>query len=199
MGAATGSGGRAGEPRVKGLAFRTVELCFVELCGAPAREKAMELMDRQVAEAYRYGTLLSASWYPVSWYREVFRALRAATGAGPDLARRIGGLAVEHDMRGAHKRLLAWLSTPQTLLRLSQRVFNTYYDTGHLEVVASEESFVRVRAGGCVGWDANMWSELAGSCEALLTAAGARHVRVRGVGGGRDGDDHHELEARWAR
>jgi hypothetical protein len=186
------------EPRVKGIAFRTIDLCFVEIFGAPAQERARALMEPAVLEAYRYSTLLSASWYPISWYRDVFRAFRAATGAGTDLPRRIGALAVRHDMKGAHKRLLAWLTSPQTLLGLSQRVFSTYYDTGKVEIVESRSGFVRMRASGCVGWDLNMWSELAGSSQALLETAGARHVRVRGVSGGHDRDEAHELEAHWA-
>jgi len=155
-------------------------------------------MAAPVAEAYREGTLLPASWYPISWYREVFKAYRIATSMGTELPRRIGALAVQHDMQGVHKRLVAWLASPQTLLSLSQRVFNTYYDTGRIEVVSSRSGFVHIRAVGCVGWDHNMWSELAGSSAALLTAAGARHVRVYGISGGQDGDESHELEGHWS-
>jgi hypothetical protein len=186
------------ESKVKGVAFRTVDRCFRDLCGERTHEEALEIMTRPVAEAYQRGTLLPASWYPVAWYRDVFRAYRAATGMGPELPRRIGALAVGHDMQGVHKRFVAWLTSPQTLLSLSQRFFSTYYDTGRLEIVSSRSGFAHLRALGCAGWDHNMWSELAGSSAALLGAAGARHVRIYGVSGGQDGDDHHELEAHWA-
>lgn len=146
----------APEPRVKGVAFRTIEQCFSELCGARAHQKATELMAPVVVEAYRYGTLLPAGWYPISWYREVFRAFRAAASMGPELPRRIGSLAVRQDMKGAHKRLMAWLVSPQALLTLSQRVFSTYYDTGRLEVVATRKAvrcapkrYVATRAPTC--------------------------------------------------
>jgi hypothetical protein len=186
------------EPRVKGVAFRTIDHCFLELCGSAAHDRARALLDTPVLDAFRYQTLLPASWYPISWYREVFRAFRSATNLGPELPRRIGAAAVRHDMKGVHKRLVAWLTSPQTLLGLSQRVFNTYYDTGTLAIVESHGGYVRMRASGCVGWDLNMWSELAGSSQALLEVAGARHVRVRGLAGGHDRDEHHELEAHWA-
>lgn len=185
------------EPQVKGVAFRTIDRCFEELYGKVAHEHAHAAMTREVADAYHYGTLLPASWYPISWYRDVFRAFRTVTGAGFDLPRRIGALAVQYDMQGAHKRLVAWLASPQTLLSLSQRVFNTYYDTGKVEIIESRVGYVRMRAHGCIGWDQNMWSELAGSSQALLEAAGARQVRVRGISGGHDGDKDHELEAHW--
>jgi hypothetical protein len=186
------------EPKVKGVAFRTIDRCFRELCGERVHAEALGMMPPQVAEAYRQGTLLPASWYPISWYRDVFKAYRWATSMGPELPRRIGALAVQHDMQGVHKRFVAWVASPQTLLSLSQRVFKTYYDTGQLEVIAARSGFAHVRATGCAGWDLNMWNELVGSSGALLAAAGARHVRVYGMAGGQDGDDHHEIEAHWA-
>ena len=184
-------------PRVKGIAFRTIDSCFIELCGSAARERAHALLSSEVAQAYRYGTVLAASWYPISWYREVLSAFRSAVNAGPELPRKIGRLAAQHDMKGAHKRLIAWLTSPQTLLNLSQRVFSSYYDTGSLEIVESRSGFVRVRATGCIDWDVNMWSELAGSSEAMLEIAGAHHAQVRWLSGGREGDAEHEFEAHW--
>ena len=152
---------------------------------------------REVAQAFRYGTVLAASWYPISWYRDVLAAFRKAVNAGPELPRRIGKLAVQHDIKSAHKRLIAWLVSPQTLLSLSQRVFNSYYDTGSLQIVESRSGFVRMRASGCRGWDVNMWSELAGSSEALLELAGARQAHVRWLTGNRGTAADHEFEAHW--
>jgi hypothetical protein len=169
----------------------------MELCGPEAHARARALMTSEVAEAYRYGTVLAASWYPISWYRDVLAAFRSAVKAGPELPRRIGRLAVQHDMRGAHKRLIAWLASPQTLLSLSQRVFSNYYDTGSVQIVESRSGFVRMRSSGCVDWDVNMWSELAGSSEALLEIAGARQVQVRWLSGSQQGDQDHEFEAHW--
>ncbi len=84
------------------------------------------------------------------------------------------------------------------MLALSQRVFNNYYDTGRFEILESKRGFVRAQATRCAGWDENMWTELAGSSEALLEIAGAKHVRLRIANGGRDGDEGAELEAHWA-
>ena len=76
-------------------------------------------------------------------------------------------------MSGVHKQSLIKLVSPQALLAMSQRVFNTYYDTGRFAIVHSERGHDQARCGNCVGWDANMWMELAGSCESLLEIAGA--------------------------
>lgn len=157
----------------------------------------MERMPAALAQNFRLRLLLAASWYPIDDYKACFRAFRAATGAGPELSREIGKLSARHDMAQVHKQLLAKLISPGALLSLSQRFFNNYYDTGKFEIIESQRGFVRARATGCAGWDENMWSEFAGASEALLEIAGAKHVRLRIVSGGSDGDDRAEFEARW--
>jgi hypothetical protein len=185
-------------PRVKGLAFRTIDLCFCELRGAATRDQARALMQPEVARAYRDGLLLAASWYPIGWYRETFRAFRTATGESQELARAIGKRAVMHDMKSVHKQLFAKIVSPQTLLEMGQRVFKTYYDTGQLHVLESRKGFAKIRLTGCVGWDTNMWFEVSGACEAQLELAGAQHVRMRTLSGAGEHDTAAELEARWA-
>jgi hypothetical protein len=155
------------------------------------------MMPAELAEAFRYYTLLAASWYPISWYRETFRAFRASTSDGPELAREIGRLAARHDMQGVHKQILAKIISPQALLGISQRVFNTYYDTGRFDIVKSERGYVQARCSNCVGWDQNMWMELVGSCESLLDIAGAHNVEMRTLAGAHDGYAYAQLEARW--
>jgi hypothetical protein len=186
------------EPRVKGVAFRTIDLCLSELRGTDVCARAHALMQADVGKAYRDGLILAATWYPTGWYRDAFRAFRAATGEGLELPRAIGKRAVVHDMRGVHKQLLAKMVSPQMLLEMGQRVFHTYYDTGRLDVLESRKGYAKVRLTGCVGWDANMWSELCGSCEAQLEIAGARHIRFRTVSGAGETDTDSEFEARWA-
>jgi hypothetical protein len=185
-------------PKVKGVAFRTVESCFVELRGAELRKRADSFLPAELAEGFRYKTILASGWYSIEHYKALFRALRSATGEGPDLAREIGKLAARHDMAGVHKQILARLVSPQALLGMSQRVFSTYYDTGRFAMVESRAGFAHARATGCTGWDECMWLELIGSSESLLEISGAKHVRMRALGGGKDGDDSLELEARWA-
>ena len=182
---------------MKGVAFRSIEHCFERLRGIDARDRARQIMPPDLADAFRYFTLLAASWYPISWYRDTFHAFRTATSEGPELARELGKLAARHDMSGVHKQILAKLISPQALVSMSQRVFNTYYDTGAMEIVTSERGYVQARCSGCVGWDQNMWMELAGSCESLLEIAGARGVELRLVSGGLDGQTHAVIEARW--
>lgn len=184
-------------PKVKGVAFKTAELCFTELRGKPARARADEFLPAELAEGFRYHTILATNWYSIELYKACFRAFRLATGEGPGLAREIGKLAARHDMSGVHKQILVRLVSPQALVSMSQRVFNTYYDTGTFASLESRRGFIRARCTGCTGFDENMWSEIAGSCESLLEIAGAKFVRLRIASGGEQ-TDFAEFEAHWA-
>jgi hypothetical protein len=183
--------------KVKGVALRTVDACFIELRGESARKRADAFLPPELLEAFRYHTVMASGWYAIEQYKALFHAFRSATGEGPELARAIGRLAARHDMAGVHKQILAKLISPQALLSTSARVFASYYDTGKVEVVETRRGFAHLRATGCLGWDQNMWSELIGSCEALLEISGAKHVRIRPLAGGKDDNAFLELEAHW--
>ena len=185
------------EPKVKGIAFRTIEACFSDLRGLEARDRARELMGPELADLYKNGLMLASSWYPISWYRDAFRAFRSVTGEGTELAREIGYAAVRRDMNSVHKMLFAKIVSPQILISVSARLFNTYYDTGNFNVIESRSGYLSVAFRDCVGWDENMWTEMAGSCLCFLEVAGAKRVRMRTVSGGRDGDTETRFEAHW--
>jgi hypothetical protein len=163
-----------GEPRVKGVAFRTVDTIFAQLRGDGDRDQARTLM-----------------------YKDMLRAFRAAGGGSLEVIRAIGQRAAQHDMAGLHKQLFVRVVSPQLLLTRSSRLFNTYYEHGNFEVAESRKGHVRVRCSNCLGWDQNMWTELIGSAGALLTMAGAQDVVLRITAGGKDGDSDMEAVAYW--
>ena len=187
----------ASEPQVKGNAFRTIEHCFTELCGNEARASALALLQEPLRRSYEQKQILASNWYPISWYRDTFAAFRESQRAGLELPREIGRRGVRRDMSAVYKQVLLKMVSPQALLGLSQRLFSSYFDTGKMSIPTSRSGYVLASWTGCEGWDENLWAELAGSCEVLLELAGAKHVRLRVVSGGRSGDSSCEMEARW--
>jgi hypothetical protein len=186
------------EPHVKGNAFRTIEQCFTELCGDGAREAALGLLSEPLRRNFEQRLLLASNWYPIGWYRETFAAYREAQHAGVELPREIGRRGVRRDLSSVYKQLFLKMVSPQALLGLSQRLFKNYFDTGVMQIKQSRDGYVHATWSNCDGWDENLWAELAGSCEALLEMAGAKHVRLRVIKGGRSGDSACEMEAHWA-
>ncbi len=106
------------QPRVKGVAFRTIEACYAELRGTDARDQARQLMPSELGDLYRAGLMLAASWYPIDWYRDALQAFRAATKEGPELARNIGYQAVKRDMTSVYKSIFAKIVSPAEDVRL---------------------------------------------------------------------------------
>ncbi|HWA78464.1 MAG TPA: hypothetical protein VG937_39280 [Polyangiaceae bacterium] len=186
------------EPQVKGNAFRTIEQCFTEICGDEAREAALKLLSEPLRRNFERKLLLASNWYPISWYRDTFAAYRESQRAGVELPREIGRRGARRDMSSVYKQLLLKMVSPQALLGLSQRLFKNYFDTGLMQIQQSRDGYVHAAWTGCDGWDENLWAELAGSCEVLLEMAGAKHVRLRVIKGGRTGDNSCEMEAHWA-
>lgn len=185
------------EPRVKGNAFRTIDHCFTELCGAEARASALQLLSEPLRRSYEERLLLASNWYPIGWYRETFAAFRRARHAGLELPRELGRRAARRDMGSVYKQILLKMVSPQALIGLSQRLFNNYFDTGEMRIAESRQGYVHATWAGCAGWDENLWAELFGSCEVLLTLAGAANVRLHVLRGGRTGDSACEMEAHW--
>jgi hypothetical protein len=182
---------------VKGTTFRSVDACFKTIRGQSVWQRAHEMMPDALREAYRCGAILSGSWYPISWYREILRAYCNATGEGSDLIRTLGYQTAQSDLKRFHNWIVAKLVSPQTLLGLSARVFNSYFDTGEIKVLESQKGYVKVLYSGCIGWDRNVWSDLIGASTALLEMAGGKEVRVRVISGAGDEDTSAELAAFW--
>lgn len=189
--------GTMSEPRVKGTAFRCADRAFLELRGEAALAKARVLMPQDLADAFRNNLMLASAWYPIASYKAFLASFRQAAGAGPDLIRQIGARSMQIDMDSVYKRLFAQMVSPQTMLSMASRVFNTYYEIGTFEVLEGRTGFVRVQLTGCEGFDANMFTEFVGASSAMLEISGAREVRLRVISGGHDGDTALELEGRW--
>lgn len=186
------------EPRVKGIAFRSVLRALEQQAGADTLNRAYERMDEGPRDALRYGSLVASSWYPISWYRSMWRGVLAASPGVPRLAWRLGREAALMDMRGIY-RLVFVLIEPSTVLSLSPRLFRNYYDTGEVIVRASSATSAQVEWRGCSGFDRAMWHEVFGSAEAFLELAGAKGCDLRLVAGGGEQDDSATIDGRWRR
>jgi hypothetical protein len=185
-----------GEPRAKGVNFRTFVKVLRKMRGDRIAEATLDLAPDELARSFRAGLVFSGNWYPLAWYAALHRAAQKATGAGPDLARTIGHEAVKDDLSGIYRIFLLVVS-PEFVLGKAPLLFNTYYDTGVMTVTDTARGRARAQWAGCAGFDRNLWQDLVGSSQAGLEAAGAKDVVLNVPTGGGDGDTAMELEARW--
>lgn len=183
--------------RVKGVAFRSVFTSLGKLRGEGAQKAVLATATEDLKNGFVYGAIVSGGWYPVEWYKDLFRGIRSSTGEGKELVHEIGRQCTRDDMSGIYA-MIAKLISPQSLFSLSQRVFSNYYSSGSVEVVESRKGYTHARWKECRGFDENMWTEILGSCVQLLEIGGAANVRARIAAGGTDGADTMEAIAHWS-
>lgn len=187
----------ADEPKVKGVAFRSVYASLGKLRSKDAQQAVLAACGEQLQSGFTYGAIVSGGWYPIAWYKELFAAIRSTTGEGKELVYEIGRQCTRDDMTGIYA-VLAKLISPQSLFSLSQRVFSSYYAVGSVEMLESRNGYSHARWSNCHEFDENMWTEILGSSVQLLELGGARNVRARILRGGQDGSDGMEAAAHWS-
>jgi len=185
------------EVRCKGVMFRSTLSALERLRGQDAVDRSLAMLSPEVGQALRTGGVAATGWYPVAWLRELHGATQRACGAGPQLARAIGHEAAGADLRGVY-RFLASLVSPETLISMTPRLWNTYWDGGQTKFLELRMGMSRGCTSGCRGFDRSIWESIIGGSIAILEMGGAKHVRMRVVAGGGDGDDAMDCEARWS-
>jgi hypothetical protein len=184
------------EPMVKGLAFHTVLGQLRRLRGDDVADRAMAALRDDVRDAVVRGAIVTTGWYPISWYRELWRAIDASAGEGHALVRLIGRESLYSDISTIYRPLLRLLS-PERIVSMGAKYFNRIYDTGSFRVLSREDNRMSVRFERCRGFDRNMWIEVVGSIEAFITLSGLPSPSVHVVAGGGDTDDWADMTARW--
>jgi hypothetical protein len=183
------------ELQAKGLNFRGFLRALEKLHDADTAHRVIEAVALPEArDALRYGRIIPTGWYPVSWHRSLHGAAQTVTHGGRDLARRIGYEGTRDDLGGVYK-LIAGLLAPQTLVRLGNKLWSSYWQGGAVDTVEHGAGHVRSSFRECHGFDRNIWEDISGSCLAVLETAGAKDVRMRIVDGGEGANA--VIEARW--
>lgn len=185
------------ELMAKGLNFRGF-LRAVERLHSPAiaEQVVQALPIPEARDALRYHRIVASGWYPVAWHRALHVSAQAVTGSSRELARRIGYEGMRDDLGGVY-RLVASLLAPETLVRIGNRLWSSYWNGGVVQTVEHGPGHVRTSFSECHGFDRNSWEDIIGSCQAVLEAAHAGDVRLRVLEGGVDGAAHMVLDGRW--
>jgi hypothetical protein len=180
---------------MKGLSLRNYPHVLASLRGPQAVDRMMSLLPEDLRNGLRHGKITATQWYPVSYKRELHRAGSRATGE-PFLARTMGYEMTLRDLNGIYRAFMR-LASPAHVLQAGSRIFSTYLRPGRYRVVEMRDGFVRVEFSECYGFDESMWLDVAGGCEAVLEAAGARSVRLHIESGGREGSPTCSAVAWW--
>lgn len=187
---------KLGRSLVKGVAFRTVLLSLETLHGPAHTNQVLLQLSEEARHALRYGTLVSGGWYPVEWYASLLQAVSRVGNGGVEVVRQVAVLSVEHDLKGVYRFFVEHLH-PATIVSLYAKLFPRYYTTGRITVECEGNNQFTLRIEQCSGFTSLMWHEIYASGRHLLTLSGAKNIRHCLKDGGRDGDAHMVVDARW--
>ncbi len=185
-----------GQPKTKGLQFRSFMRALRSLRGELAAEATLAELRKELREALQYGTFVTSGWYPVEWYAELHAAAQRATREGVELARAVSKAGIQEDFRGVY-RLVTLALSPQAIFRWAPKVVSLYYDTGMLAIDTAAKGVVRGRFVGFEGFDRNLWEDMIGGTTGVMELAGAKELMAHPRSGGRDGDADMALEVTW--
>jgi hypothetical protein len=183
------------ESEIKGQSLRNYPITLRALRGDDVADRMMAALPKELREGLELGTILAGGWYPVAYKRELHRAGAKATGE-PGFARVMGYEMTKRDLSGLYRTFVR-IATPRYVLSIASRIFSTYFRPGVMKVVENRDGFVSVELTHCAGFDANIWRDVLGGCEATLIVAGAKTCRIRILSGGGDGDDFGTAQAWW--
>lgn len=184
----------SGEPRAKGINFRSLVIACQRLLGQSVVDKMVSLLPNDLARQVQSNSFITGHWYPLSDYRTLHGVAQTASGRGIELARAIGYEAARDDFRGIY-RVLTFVLSPEFVIKRTPSIWSRYYDVGEVSVEASAG-----RAHGhfrsAAGFDRVLWQDVMGGIGGILEACGGKGAEVQLVSGGGD-EDHLEIEVRW--
>ena len=183
----------ASEIEIKGVAVRSLLQVLADEHGDGFTTELSAVVEEPFREALG-GPILAATWYPIGLYRAIHQGTQTRLHAGPELSKALARRAVSRDFTGVY-RMLAGTLKPEWLMSWSPRQYRRYFRGGQATVPEARAGYSRFALRGCHGFDRSLWMDMAGSCEAILEACGATHVRSRLASGG-DGPDG-DLEFFW--
>lgn len=176
------SKGTGNEPQVKGVAFRSVCVVAEEILGTEEFSRVLMKMPIEERHMFQY-SIVNTGWYPTSLYSFLLRTLRDEAGGGDDdFIKKIGAASIRRDINGVY-RMIFKVFSPETVFSVGGRMFNSYYSHGRLEIDSSAGE-ATARYTGCLGFERVLWTELAGTGEELVTAAGGKDARMEIISGG---------------
>jgi hypothetical protein len=179
----------------KGTNFTTSMRTLSRLRGHAAVEATLRALSGELGDVLRYGGLVPSGWYPASWYRDLHTAAESVCHGGLDFARAIGRQNTIDDFQGIYRIVVAVFS-PETIFQQSTRLMGMYWQGGTTKTVYVKKGSGRVRFEGWSDFDPNVWADITGSLEGLLSVCGAREIRTRTVAGGNH-EGFLDVVAQW--
>lgn len=178
--------------RMKGQSFRGWLDVFEDVAKGHSKTALLAALPTEIAEAFHYKAIIASGWYPIDWYLRLYEASQRIGVDQRGFAKRMGRATTEQDVKGIYSFIVKFAS-PGMVFATAQRLLGMYVEDVSTKLVHKEEARVRMQVT-IAGSFTELWDELAGGGEAMLSVNGAKRPFVQWK---QAGIDSVELTAEW--
>ena len=178
--------------KIKGVAIRGTTRAIESLHGKAALERVRSTLPARIRDQLDQVTPLE--WYPVEISASIHLAVREVLGGGTwTVNHDLGRHAARQDFTGIYKAMIRAVQYDTVWDRL-ERAWKQYASSGEAKWFDRGPGTSKGYISGVGGYNAGMWSSIAGRCEGLLILSGARGASVSMVD---PGNTQCHFEAMW--
>lgn len=170
----------SGPSRVRGQGLRSLMHALAGRFDAATVAAIFQETSADVRSTLLSSNIAVSGWYPISWYAEIYRACRAVTGAGPEIARELRAEALRRDAKGLFRFLLRF-ATPSALVRHSERVCALYLEGPIVKSTMSGTQELQMEFSALFGYDESCVYDHIGGASAALELSGGANVELRSL------------------
>jgi hypothetical protein len=174
------------ERKLKGVNFHGTLRALERKYGAEALAAVKRRVPGEAGAALRSGAVVTAGWYPASWYDAVLVAIEEQLPTQRGVIRELAHDAVTDDFSTLFK-VISIIVSPHSALTNATRIVGRYIDGGKITVLESREGLVHFRFEEFHGYTTRMWEDFVGAMEAIVDLTRVQRLPTKIVAGGKDG------------
>jgi hypothetical protein len=141
--------------------------------GREAVARVLTRCSRDVNE--RYMSAIAIEWHPFEEFMEFLEKTEAEVGIGNGRTARLSGAySAQQNTRGAVKRSLFYLATPEFLMRRITSLWSQFNDTGAMQLLEFTERKIVIEVSGLTTPHKLLCESVTGWVEVVSDAMGAR-------------------------
>lgn len=175
------------ERKLKGVNFHGTLKAVARTYGQETLTRVEQRIEGEAGEAIRAKAVVTAGWYPASWYDAVLRAIEAEFPGEKRICRDLARAAVKDDFATLFK-IISLVFSVESALKTATKVVGRYVDGGTVTLVKGEEGVLHFKFDQYVGYTSRMWEDFIGGMEAILDLMHVERLPTKILSGGGDGD-----------
>jgi hypothetical protein len=144
------------ERKLRGVNFHGTLRALEKKHGPERASMVRQRVAGEAGEAMRTGAIVTAGWYPASWYDALLAAVEQEFPGERWICRELSHAAVREDFATIFK-VISLIVSPNSALLNATRIVGRYVDGGKITVLAARDGEVHFLFEEFHGYSRRMW------------------------------------------